>query len=147
MKLIPIQEKLEDNEAFAANPAGRETLQMTVDFYKRVGFHEPWIGYYVEENGALVGSAAFKGKPINGTVEIAYGTHEAFRNQGISTAVCKQLVALALKTSPQVRIVARTFEKDNFSARILQKNHFVCLGPVVDQEDGKVWEWVYELPG
>src|SRR5215217_1338234 len=132
MKLIPIQEKLEENGAFAANSACRETLQMTVNFYKRVGFYEPWIGYYVEENGALVGSAGFKGKPINGTVEIAYGTHEAFRNQGIGTAICKQLVDLALKASPQVGIMARTFEKDNFSARILQKNYFVCLGTVVD---------------
>lgn len=144
MKLIPIYEKLEDNEVLLSNPLCKETLQMTIDFYKRVGFAEPWIGYYVEENGRLVGSAGFKGQPVNGTIEIAYGTFEEFRRQGIGTAICKQLVDLSLQTEPLVRITARTFEKDNFSSKILHKNNFVCIGTVDDPEDGEVWEWVYQ---
>ena len=111
MELIPIKESLEENEEFINNPLCQESIYMTIDFYKKVGFVPPWIGYYVKQNGDLVGAAAFKGQPINGTIEIAYGTFEKYRKQGIGTAICKQLVDLSLKTDPSVKITARTFGK------------------------------------
>jgi RimJ/RimL family protein N-acetyltransferase len=144
MKLIPILEKIEENQALMSNPLCRETLQMTLDFYKRVGFTQPWICYYVEEDGHLVGCAGFKGPPLKGMVEIAYGTFQAFHQQGIGTRICKLLIDLSLQTAPQVKITTRTFEKENFSARVLQKNYFLCLGIVNDPEDGQVWEWIYK---
>jgi len=144
MKLLPIKEKLEDNETFTSNPVCAETLPMTTDFYKRAGFVEPWIGYYAEENGHLVGCAGFKGKPINGTVEIAYGTFEQYQKQGIATEMCKQLVHLSLSTDPSVRITARTLPEENFSTSILRKNNFLLMGVVNDPEDGDVWEWLYQ---
>lgn len=144
MKLIPILEKTEDNQALTSNPLCGETLQMTLDFYKRVGFTQPWICYFVEEEGHLVGCAGFKGPPLEGMVEIAYGTFQAFQQRGIGTRICKLLVDVSLQTAPQVKITARTFEKENFSARILHKNYFQCLGIVIDPEDGEVWEWIYE---
>jgi ribosomal-protein-alanine N-acetyltransferase len=144
MKLIPIKEALGDNEDFTRDPACQETIYMTIDFYKRVGFAPPWICYYAEENGVLVGSAGFKGQPVNGTVEIAYGTFESFQNKGIGSTICKQLVDLSLKTDPSVKITARTLPEENFSTRILRKNDFVFLGTVNDPEDGDVWEWVFD---
>ncbi len=144
MKLLPIKEKIEDNEIFTSNPVCAETLPMTIDFYKRVGFVEPWIGYYAEEDGQIVGCAGFKGKPINGTVEIAYGTFEQYQKQGIATEMCKQLVHLSLSTDPSVRITARTLAEENFSTSILRKNNFLLLGVVNDLEDGDVWEWHYQ---
>jgi ribosomal-protein-alanine N-acetyltransferase len=141
MHLIAIKERIEDNKRFASYALHLEAIQMTIDFYKKVGFVPPWIGYYAEENGSLVGSAGFKGPPINGTVEIAYGTFEEYRNQGIGTAICRQLVELSLKTDPSIRLTARTFSKENFSTKILQKNNFILLGPVQDPEEGEVWEW------
>ena len=144
MKLLPIKEKLEDNETFSSNPLCVETLLMTIDFYKRVGFVEPWIGYYAEENGQLVGCAGFKGKPINGTVEIAYGTFEQYQKQGIATNMCKQLVELSRSTDPSIRITARTLPEENFSTSVLRKNNFLLTGVVNDPEDGDVWEWLYQ---
>jgi RimJ/RimL family protein N-acetyltransferase len=144
MKLIPIKPTLEENAEFSNNPLCQETIQMCVDFYKRVGFTPPWICYYVKQDEELVASVAFKGKPVNGTVEIAYGTFEKFQRQGIGTAVCKQLVELSLKTDPSVRITARTLPENNYSTRILEKNNFTCLGIVQDPEDGEVWEWEYQ---
>ena len=118
---------------------------MTIDFYKKIGFVPPWIGYYVEQNDDLVGCAAFKGQPVNGTVEIAYGTFEQYRKQGIGTEICKHLVGLSLKTDPFVRITARTLPEENFSTRILKKNNFIFTGTVNDTEDGEVWEWLYKV--
>ena len=144
MRLIPIQERFEENERFTKNPLCRQTIEVTIDFYKKVGFVPPWIGYYVEENSNLVGSAGFKGPPLNGTVEIAYGTFDEYRKQGIGTAICKKLVELSIKTDPSIKITATTFQKENFSTRILEKNNFVCVGTVNDVEDGEVWQWVYK---
>lgn len=144
MQLLPINERLEDNEAFITNPLCQETIHMTIDFYKKVGFVQPWIGYYAEVNGDLVGAAGFKGPPINGTVEIAYGTFENNRKQGIGTTICKHLVGLSLKADPSIKITARTLPEENFSTRILKKNNFKFMGTVNDLEDGEVWEWFYE---
>jgi len=144
MTLLPIKETMKENESFAKNPLCNESLVMCIDFYKRVGFEPPWICYYVEENGELIGNAAFKGRPINNTVEISYGTMESHRQKGIGTRICKQLVELSLTTDPSVRITARTLPEKSYSTRILEKNNFILLGFVTDPDDGEVWEWEYK---
>jgi len=141
MTLLPIKQTLEENETFANNPLCKETLGMCIGFYRKVGYNPPWICYYIEENGELVGSAAFKGQPINNTVEISYGTMEDHRQKGVGTRICKQLVELSLATNPSVRITARTLPEKNYSTRILEKNNFILLGFVTDPEDGEGWEW------
>jgi len=143
MQLLPILETTEENQVFTGNLLCKDTVYMSIDFYKRVGFNPPWICYYVEENGELIGCAAFKGKPINGFVEIAYGTFEQHQHKGIATRICRQLVELALQTDPAVTITARTLPETNYSNRLLRKNGFVFTGVVNDPEDGDVWEWRY----
>jgi len=143
MHLIPIKEKIEDNGEFMVDPLCEESLYMTIDFFKRVGYKIPWISYYAKQNELIVGCAAFKGAPQNGTVEIAYGTFELYRQNGIGTEMCKQLVELALKTDPLIKITARTLPENNFSTKILEKNGFEFSATVIDPEDGEVWEWEY----
>lgn len=144
MKFLPISETLEENSIFANDPSCKETLNMCIEFYKKVGFNPPWICYYAEENGELVGSAAFKGKPVNNSVEIAYGTMEDHRQKGVGTKICRQLVEIAISADPRVRITARTLPEHNYSTKILEKNKFILLGMVNDPEDGDVWEWEYK---
>jgi RimJ/RimL family protein N-acetyltransferase len=141
MKLIPIKQRIEDNGEFTNIEFFKEILSMTVDFYNRVGYCAPWIGYLVEENRKFVGSGGFKGAPVDGKVEIAYGTFEPYQGKGIGTEICKLLVDLALKTQPDIRITARTLRTKNFSTSILKKNGFSFTGTVHDPEDGDVWEW------
>ena len=45
----------------------------------------PWTGYSIIRDGEKVGQCAFKTKPLNGKVEIAYYTFEQFEKQGIAT--------------------------------------------------------------
>ncbi len=144
MELVPVNEHLEENPEFANNPLLQESLHMSIDFYKKVGFTPPWICYYVKQDGQLVGCAGIKGKPVNGAIEIAYGTFESFRNQGVGTGICKILVDLSLNTDSSIRITARTLAEDNFSTKILKKNKFKFVGDVYDPEDGNLWEWEYQ---
>ena len=144
MKLVPILERLEQNEEFVNNPVCKETIFMCVDFYKRVGYTPPWICYYIKDGEEIVGSGAFKGKPTNNQVEIAYGTQPEHQRKGIATKICKLLVDLSLQTDPTVRITARTLLDNVGSCRVLEKNNFYNNGIVNDPEDGEVWEWVYK---
>src|ERR1051326_8895303 len=134
---------MEENQEFINIENGRGGLEMTIEYYKTIGFNPPWIGYYARVNEILVGSGGYRGQPVNNKIEIAYGTFPDFRQRGIGTEICKELVVLALKTDPSIIITARTLTEINYSTKILEKNNFKLVGTVWDKDDGNVWEWVY----
>lgn len=138
-----IQPTLEENAEFLKLLDTTEVLDMTVRYYARIGYSLPWVGYFAMVDEAIVGSAGFKGRPLHGRVEIAYGTMPSFQHRGIGTEICRQLVAIAKTTDPGVIVTARTLRKESYSTKILQKNGFIKKGTVTDPEDGKVWEWEY----
>lgn len=145
MLLLPIDIDEEKNNRFRQNPECIEILNVYPAFYKKVGYNKPWIGYFVSMDGEeIVGAGGFKGAPTNGKVEIAYGSFQARRGKGVATAICRELVLLAQKTDPTLRITARTLH-DNFASQaVLKKNGFVCLGTVYDEDDGDVLEWEFQ---
>jgi RimJ/RimL family protein N-acetyltransferase len=106
MQLVPIAKTLEENASLSDLPH----LLQSVEYFSRIGYDPPWIGYYAMEDGKFVGSGAFKGKPVNDTVEIAYGTFDNLMNKGIGTAICRELVQLSLKTDPRIKITAGTLK-------------------------------------
>ncbi|MPR32694.1 GNAT family N-acetyltransferase [Salmonirosea aquatica] len=144
MELLPIRQTVEENEVFAMHPDCQDNLLSTLNYFNKIGYHPPWIGYYAQKDGELVGCAAYKGPPAAGKVEIAYGTFERFRQQGVGTEIAKKLVEPAQATDSSVQITACTLPENNFSTKILQKNGFRYLGTVYDEEDRKVWGWTYE---
>jgi RimJ/RimL family protein N-acetyltransferase len=139
-----IKERLSDNPEFAAIPECAELLEISVSYHASLGYSPPWVGYYASINNIMVGSGAFKGRPRNGRVEIAYSTFEGQRNKGVGTAICTALVQLALETDPGVVIIARTLMEENASCNILRKNKFILKGVVNDPDDGEVWEWEFQ---
>src|SRR5687768_4558908 len=138
LQLIPIKKTVEENDEFFLIPDCLHNLQVTIDFFTMFGYAPPWIGYYVSDGNQIVGSAGFKGIPIDNEIEIAYGTFERFRQKGIGTGSCKLLVDLALQTDPSVKITARTLSQKNYSARILEKNGFDQVGRIIDPYDGEI---------
>ena len=144
MELLPIKQYLHENPGFAANPDCNDSLGMCINFYIRVGFNPPWICYYVQLDGQLVAAAAFKGKPVDNKVEIAYGTFPQYQNKGIGTMIADTLVKLALKTDPLLRVTAQTLKEENYSVKILRKNNFTIIGMAIDEDEGEVWEWEYQ---
>lgn len=144
MKLVPIKQTIEENQEFVEHPDCRETVHMSIGFYKRIGYKPPWIGYYAKIDDRYVGSCGFKGGPREGKVEIAYSTFPQYRRKGYAAEMCRQLVKLAEHEDPQVVVTARTLLQENYSTKILQKNNFVLVGTVRDDEDGDVWEWKHK---
>ena len=145
MQLLAIDKDEARNARFMVLEECREILKVYPDFYRRVGFNPPWIGYFAERGHELVGCGGFKGKPKDGKIEIAYGTFKDFEGQGVGTEICRQLVALSFQTDPNVRITARTLIGESASTSILKKNSFKFLGVVFDEEDGDVWEWEFQV--
>ncbi|HSJ66561.1 MAG TPA: GNAT family N-acetyltransferase [Anditalea sp.] len=142
MQLIPIEIDASQNKIFLDEPECKAVLEVFYSHYKKVGFHKPWIAYFViDDHNNIVGGGGFKGKPKDGKVEISYGTFKFHEGKGVSTEICKQLVILALKTDPTLRVTARTLPKNNASIGVLKRNGFVCLGSIVDEDDGDVLEW------
>lgn len=145
MVLLPIDKDQAQNARFQADPECVAILNIYPGFYERVGYHKPWIGYFATLDGdEIVGCGGYKGQPKEGAVEIAYGTFKKFEGQGVGTAICRQLVQMAVQTNPALRITARTLLDNWASHVILKRNGFVCAGTVWDDEDGEVLEWVLE---
>ncbi len=143
MKFLPIELDDSLNEKFKSNPECVTVLQIFREHYLKVGFNKPWIAYFVSNDADLIiGGGGFKGQPVNGRVEISYGTFEDFRGQSVGSEICKQLVSLALQSEPYVKVTARTLPDNRASIRILERNGFECVGTVYDEEDGQVQEWI-----
>lgn len=74
----------------------------------------------------------------------AYGIITAFTSDcssGIASFACKELIALAYQTDPNITIIAKTAPEKNASTKILENNNFVFTEIVQDDEIGEAWLW------
>ncbi len=145
MQLLPIDIDEAKNIKFRKHHECIPILDVYPEYYSKFGFNKPWIGYFATwENNEIVGGGGFKGKPKDGKVEIAYVTFKNYEGRGVGTEICRQLLLLAVQTDPVLRITARTLQDGKASIEILKKNGFECLGIVMDEEDGEVFEWEFK---
>lgn len=104
---------------------------------------DPWsLGYVVVERstGTTVGGCAFKGPPIDGMVEVAYGIDEPHRCRGFATELTSGLARFAFDRG-MTTVRAHTKPDNGPSTRVLEKCGFTRLGDVIDPEDGLVSRW------
>jgi RimJ/RimL family protein N-acetyltransferase len=140
IELIPIELKINFEEI--GDEFVKQIVKDTLDYYNKIGFIKPWISYIAKFNNNYVGMCAFKGKPINNIVEIAYTTNPNYENNGYATEMCKKLVEIAHNENINIIITARTFPETNASTNILKKNGFTNNGKIIDPDDGEVFEWI-----
>lgn len=142
LKPITLQED-KTNEMYASADC-QQLLSMYDDFYPKIGFNIPWVGYFVVRQDKIVGSCGFVGQPKDGKVEIAYWTFKEFEGQGIASFACKELVTIAKQTNPNVTITAKTAPEHNASTKILENNNFAFTEIVQDEEIGDAWLWTHK---
>ncbi len=123
------------------NPDCKEIFKSYPDYYYKTGYNPPWTGYFVIDDDKVVGVGGFIGAPVDGKVEIAYGTFKRYEGQGIASFSCKELLAIVATADPEIIITAKTAPEQNASTKILQKNGFVFTGIVQDEGIGDAWEW------
>lgn len=144
LSLVPIYVNEDRQKPAFASEECQLILQMMEEFYLKIGFQLPWVGYFIQKDGHIIGSCGFVGPPVNNRVEVSYYTFPQYENQGISTAACRQLVAIAKSAAPKVIVTAKTMPEHNASTKVLQKNGFIYSGIVQDREIGDAWEWVFQ---
>ena len=116
-------------------------VEMTVSHYDTTGFPAPWVGYIAMREQEPVGVCGFKSAPVDGRVEIAYGTLPSYEGNGVATGMAKALIQIARQHEIPLTVFAQTLPQENASTSILKKLGFTMTGPVEHPEDGTVWEW------
>jgi RimJ/RimL family protein N-acetyltransferase len=144
MKLQPITLHEDKTNKIYASADCQQLLSIYDDYYKKIGFHIPWIGYFIVRKNQVVGCCGFVEQPKDGKVEIAYGTFKAFEGKGIASFACKELISIAFQADPDLTIVAKTAPEHNASAKILKNNNFVFTAIVQDHEIGDAWLWTHQ---
>ncbi|MDA1232995.1 MAG: GNAT family N-acetyltransferase [Planctomycetota bacterium] len=144
MRLIEIGETGTLPEEIIFDDFLREVIEATIAYYQRTGFVLPWIGYVGLADGVSVGVCGFKGQPVDGRVEIAYGTAPGHQGKGVATELASELVRITREKDASLTIVAQTLPEENASTSIVKKLGFRMMRTVDHPDDGLVWEW--ELP-
>lgn len=144
MRLIAIGETGTLCEPIVIDDFLRNVVEATVAHYRRAGFLPPWIGYIGVKDGVSVGVCGYKSRPVDGRVEIAYGTVPGHEGKGVATALAVELMKLARRDDARLTVFAQTLPEENASTSILKKLGFQMMRTVDHPEDGLVWEW--ELP-
>lgn len=128
-------------EVGSSPSVAEEAVAATVAMYRRTGHVFPWIAYLAVEDGAVVGTCAFKSPPNEGRVEIAYFTFPPHEGRGIATAMASELLRIAAAADTGLTVTAQTLPIRNASNVLLRKLGFAFVGSVHHEEDGEVWEW------
>jgi len=129
--------------AAIAPELARQNLEFLRMFDVAIGTE--WFSYWAIEAATqeMVGVCSYKGPPVNGVVEIAYGTFDGHEGRGIATAMAQFLVDRAREAESVRIVIAHTLPVRNASCRVLEKIGMSFAGE--DEEDGEtVWRW--ELP-
>lgn len=124
-------------EAIMLDDHLRMVVEMTVQHFEKVGFVPPWVGYIAVQNNVPVGTCAFKSPPIDGRVEIAYGTLPGCEGSGVATAMARELVRIAQQEEAGLTVFAQTLPEKNASTTILKKLGFQMMRTVDHPRTGR----------
>ena len=93
--------------------------------------------------GQVVGTGGFKGRPVDGRVEIGYGIAEQFRRKGFATCAVRKLLQVAFSAPAVVEVYAETAADNPASRRVVEKAGFRHLGQRETERDGTVDQWLH----
>ncbi len=144
MELKTIELNVDQSKEIYASTNCQQLINSMNNYYPKIGFNKPWVGYFAFKDNQVVGTGGFTGQPKHGTVEIAYWTFQEFEGQGVASFVCKELITIAKATQPGIIITAKTAPEHNASTKILQNNRFTFTEIVRDDEIGDAWLWTLD---
>ncbi|MFN8165602.1 MAG: GNAT family N-acetyltransferase [Bacteroidia bacterium] len=141
LNLVPIELNIDKSKPEYQNENCILLFKMWDEYYPKIGYHFPWVGYLVKVEDIIVGACGFTGPPTNDMIEISYWTFKEFEGRGISTRSCQAMIKIVQQTNPSLKIFAKTMPEENASTSILKKNGFIFAGETTDHEIGLAWKW------
>jgi RimJ/RimL family protein N-acetyltransferase len=105
------------------------------------------VPYVIVErsDGTALGGCTFKGAPVAGGVEIAYGVAASARGRGIATEAVRQLLRLAEESASVHRVVAEVLPSNIASGKLVARLGFIRGATFVDTDGETVVRWTREL--
>jgi RimJ/RimL family protein N-acetyltransferase len=95
--------------------------------------------------GAILGGCTFKGAPLNGDVEIAYGVAAQARGRGVATAAVSQLLKLAAANGSVRQVIAEVLPSNLGSSKVVSRLGFTERETFVDTDGETVIRWALRL--
>ncbi len=123
-----------------------ETLEKILEtyrcMYKAVGYEEPWVAYVAFHGYDVAGTCAFRSRPQQGSVEIAYYTFPPYQGRGIGSRMVTALMEIARGEDPSIIIVVRVVGGDTPANSILKKFGFkLVTTETASDGEAEIWEW------
>jgi ribosomal-protein-alanine N-acetyltransferase len=107
-----------------------DALRYTIDRLAMGREQEGWWMYFIVKDGAVVGTAGYKGPPVSGVVEIGYGIVSDQQRQGLATEAARALIAHAFEDPRVTHVIAETLPELIGSIGVLRNCGF--KGPARD---------------
>jgi len=149
LKLVPrTREEVRANiQAMDADTRAQISADWWAKFEKSA-VQDPWVHGFslLLDDGTNVGIGGFKGPPVNGMVEIAYGVLPEHQGKGHATSAARAMVDYAFQFTEVSLVIAHTLPQGIASQRVLKKAGFRHTGEVVDPDDGLVWRFEFQRP-
>jgi RimJ/RimL family protein N-acetyltransferase len=100
------------------------------------------LGFFVIEGESqqMVGTCSFKGRPVEGAVEIAYYTLPGYEGRGIATEMAKFLLDRAASMPDVSMVIVHTQPEPGAATRILEKIGMEFAGETIEEGE-PVWRW------
>ena len=143
-RLTVILQTREELEQLIKGMSEYDRAQISSDWLARMRTSkegDPWMHAFrvvQRGTGVAIGTCSFKGPPVDGIVEIAYGIDPEYEGKGYATELARALVELASSCSEVHLIRAHTLPNAIASKRVLRKCGFEFVGETFDAEDGMV---------
>ena len=106
------------------------------------GFRGSWM---MLAGGEVVGLCGFHRAPVDGVVELGYGTAPERQGLGHATRAVAAILETAARAGTIHTVKAETAVANVASQRVLEKNGFVRCGERVDPEDGQLIVWQHAV--
>jgi [ribosomal protein S5]-alanine N-acetyltransferase len=122
---------------------GVPALQYALDKIISSEEEKNWWTYFPihKRDNKLAGSCGYKGKPVDGIVEIGYEIAPEYRNKGLATELANALVKNAFSFPDVHAVTAHTLGEENASTKVLSKCGFEIVEEITDPDHGLVWKW------
>ncbi|MFT3794665.1 GNAT family N-acetyltransferase [Flavobacterium sp.] len=139
----PLSEELGVAIADQWTQFGVPALQYSLDKLSGGETEQDWWTYFpIHKNDqTLIGSGGYKGKPVDGMVEIGYEIAPDYRDKGLATEMAKGLIQNAFAHPEVTKVIAHTLGQENASTKVLSKCGFKKTQEFEDPDDGLIWRW------
>jgi RimJ/RimL family protein N-acetyltransferase len=122
-------------------PEFPEAIGFTIDRLIAHPHEASWWMHYFLQNGLIVGSGGFVGRPRKGVVEIGYEIAPGFRGRRLGLGAASALTEQAFDSGEVESVIAHTLAAEGPSTMVLARLGFANEEELQDASGTTVWRW------